>query len=206
LIENTLDGKEKRINTEKLELKAKEIDEGIYIVNYPRDVFVAYSSKDYEKVFEIVDFLESNGVLCFVALRNLPTTIGAMENHQSNTDMAIKSCKVFLFLSSRNSSDRECRVINKEIPYLRDHPEINRIEFELEKYDYNCSLISRKIIESAFENLQRCICKYELLDRLSINLTAKHYYCPNCNNEMNFNAKYCSFCGINLTGEKTNVE
>jgi hypothetical protein len=206
LIENTLDGKEKSIYNEKLELKAKEIDEGIYIVNYPRDVFVAYISKDYEKVFEIVDFLESNGVSCFVALRNLPTTIGAMENYQSNIEMAIKSCKVFLFLSSRNSRDRECDVISKEIPYLRDQPEIIRIEFELEKYDYNCSLISRKIIESAFENLQRCISKDDLLDSLSITLTAKHYYCPNCNNEINFIAKYCSFCGIYLKGEKANVE
>lgn len=136
--------------------KQEENDKGVFNVNVPRDVFVAYSSKDESKVIKIVDYLEKNGRKCFYSLRNQHHGSGAVSNYEKNLEKAIDSCKVFLFISSENSRNQNCDALTKEIEYVKRKDRQNaqgygqgsyeqipqkfkkpRIEFLIDKYAKN---------------------------------------------------------------------
>ncbi|MCR4660936.1 MAG: ribosomal protein L7/L12 [Clostridia bacterium] len=105
--------------TSMLSTEAEKVKKGIYETRIPRDVFVAYSSKDMEKVEELTDYLESKKISCFVAMRNLRHGAGAVENYDKALEEAIDNCKVFVFISSSNSRDLDCDAMVKEIPYVK---------------------------------------------------------------------------------------
>ena len=93
---------------------------GIYDVSLPRDVFVAYSSKDKEEAYELVEYLEKNGFKCFIAMRNLTKGVDAALKYNERLKTAMDSCTVFLLVSSSNSRARDCDAYSIEMQYIRD--------------------------------------------------------------------------------------
>lgn len=99
--------------------EAKKIDDCVYMPSLSRDVFVAYSSADMNKVMELVEFLEDQGFSCFVAARNLRHGKGSVEDYDQALRTAMDNCRTFLFVSSMNSRRPGCDALRKEIPYIK---------------------------------------------------------------------------------------
>ena len=93
---------------------------GIFDEKLPRDVFVAYSSKDKEKAYELVEYLEENGFTCFIAMRNLAKGVNAERLYNDRLKSAIDNCRVFALVSSRNSRARNCDAFNIEMRYVKE--------------------------------------------------------------------------------------
>ncbi|MBR3864709.1 MAG: NINE protein [Clostridia bacterium] len=109
---------------------------GTYNLDITRDVFVAYSSADMDKVQQVVKELEDEGLTCFVAMRNLQHGVGAVNNYQKALQKAIDNCKIFLFISSKNSRNFKCDAVNEELPYLRDSDKKQfNVKFRNKPYD-----------------------------------------------------------------------
>ena len=98
--------------------EAEKVQSGIYETSLPRDVFVAYSSKDMETVKKLVGELEDSGISCFVAARNLRHGKGSVENYNKALCEAMDNCKSFVFVSSRSSRSFTCDALRIEIPYV----------------------------------------------------------------------------------------
>ncbi len=99
--------------------EASKVENGVYETKLPRDVFVAYSSRDMEHVIDLVSFLEEQGLSCFVAARNLRHGKGAVENYDAAIKEAIDHCRSFLFVSSTKSRTLSCDALEIELPYVR---------------------------------------------------------------------------------------
>lgn len=100
--------------------EAQKVENGVYETKMPRDVFVAYSSKDMDKVSELVETLEEQGLRCFVSVRNLRHGKGSVENYEALLCEAMDHCKSFVFVSSMNSRNFSCDALTKEIPYIQE--------------------------------------------------------------------------------------
>jgi hypothetical protein len=148
-----------------LENEAEELEDGTYMTSIPRDVFVAYSSKDMDKVNEMVAYLEENDQSCFCALRNLRHGKGSVENYEHAIEDAMKHCRVFLLLSSENSRSLRCETLKHEIPYLLDNiPNVHRIHSRL---DDGITKPGAQVLLREFDNGQEwCRTKEDLIERL----------------------------------------
>ena len=156
--------KTKRIN--QLEEEAAKVNDGIYEVGLPRDVFLCYSSLDMPRVIEVMDVLEQNGFVCFAAFRNLRHGKGAQENYLVSLKNAMKSCSVFLFLSSENSRAMTCDAMKVELPYLiSDLPDKPRVEYILEDYE-NTPFLAKMTLKKAFPSQEHCRDEEDLLTRI----------------------------------------
>jgi len=102
-----------------LSYEMSRVDDGTYSTILPRDVFVAYSSKDMDKVEELVEELEKNKLSCFVAARNLRHGSDAVENYQHALEEAMDNCKSVVFVSSLNSRSMDCDAIKYELSYIK---------------------------------------------------------------------------------------
>ena len=133
--DRVLSGEEKTKYINAIEEEGEKFEAGLYNPQIPRKAFIAYSSKDMEQVNDIVDRLESAGISCFVALRNMRHGRGSVENYGNILRAAMHNCKSFVFISSRNSRRLDCDAISKEIPYIRDNePQVKRIEYIIDDY------------------------------------------------------------------------
>lgn len=103
-----------------IENEANKLDEGIYNTNLPRDVFVAYSSKDIDKVLELVENIEAQGLTCFIAMRNLRHGRGAKANYLTELQTAMKNCRNLIFVSSKNSRALNCDALKIELPFIKE--------------------------------------------------------------------------------------
>ena len=99
--------------------EAEKVSAGVYETFMPRDVFIAYSSKDMKIVSKLCEELEEQGFSCFVAARNLRHGVGSVENYDDALKEAMDYCTCFLFVSSVNSRKFDCDAVRKEIPYIR---------------------------------------------------------------------------------------
>ena len=106
--------------TTRLEQEAQKVDAGVYSTLIPRDVFIAYSSKDMDAVTELVELLESNGLSCFVAMRNLQHGRNAVANYSAALKSAIDNSKMIVFVSSKNSRNFSCDALTEELQYIRE--------------------------------------------------------------------------------------
>lgn len=100
-------------------VEAEKVNLGVYETKFPRQVFVAYSSKDMDKVFELVEVLETQGMKCFVAARNLRHGKGAVENYNQALAEAMDHCQSFVFVSTPNSRSMSCDALSIELPYIQ---------------------------------------------------------------------------------------
>ena len=103
-----------------ISLEAEKVENGVYETKMPRDVFIAYSSKDMETVSELCEVLEGQGLKCFVAARNLRHGKGSVENYDKLLCEAMDHCKSFVFVSSTNSRSFSCDALIKELPYIQE--------------------------------------------------------------------------------------
>ena len=104
----------------KIAKAAKNEKSGIFDVELSRDVFVAYSSKDKEEAYELVEHLEENGFSCFIAMRNLAKGVDAELKYNERLKKAIDNCQVFVLVSSKNSRSRDCDAFNIEMRYVKE--------------------------------------------------------------------------------------
>ena len=68
-----------------------------------KNVFISYSSADFERVKQIKRILETNGISCWMA----PQSIPAGSNYAREIPAAIKSCKVFLLIVTSRSQESQ---------------------------------------------------------------------------------------------------
>ena len=181
------------------------------MTSYPRDVFVAYSSKDMNKVFELVECLEEQGFSCFVAARNLRHGKGAVENYDKALREAMDNCRSFVFVSSMNSRRPGCDALRKEIPYIKsldienappafkkDYTKIphrykvHRVEYRLE--ESNKSMAADRVVSEFFDGYERVYSPEEVADRIM-------QYSSQCDDDGDTapakqpeKIKYCIFC------------
>ena len=74
-----------------------------------KDVFISYSSKDFDKVNNVKNILEINGISCWMA----PQCIPSGSSYAKEIPMAIKNCKVFLLMLT--SKSQESQWVPKEV-------------------------------------------------------------------------------------------
>ena len=211
LITRGLRGNEYTEYITKVEDEAQKVKSGLYNPQVPRDVFVAYSSKDYRIVSETVEFLEDNKINCFVAQRNMRHGKGSVESYNDTLKIAMHNCKCVVFLSSDNSRDLECDALKIELPYIKDNePNMGRIEYLLTEYGKETSLAAKLILESFFGGLEYCRTKEDLVKRIlgyitgnmgdttakkqSTHIVQEVKYCINCGTENPITANFCSNC------------
>ena len=65
------------------------------------DIFISYSRQDMQIAGEICKVLESVGLTCFTDRNNIPLGV----DYESYIEHAIKKCKIFLYIASKNSSN-----------------------------------------------------------------------------------------------------
>lgn len=168
----------------KLSIEAQKINDGIYNVNLPRDVFVAYSSADMEKVLELVDELENEqGLDCFISVRNLRQGAGSRENYTEDLQTAMDNCKSFVFVSSTNSRRQSCDALRIELPYVKKkdiersvgsgnltYEEIShnlkkpRVEYRLEESKHENA--ADRIVDEFFSGYQRVYNPVDVAERV----------------------------------------
>ncbi len=114
-----LSPEEKQKYLTRFEKEAAKVQEGLYDLTVPRDVFLAYSSKDMKKVIEVLNFIEASGLTCFAAFRNLQHGRDAVANYEKALHTAIDNSSIFVFVSSVNSRNNSCDAMTREIPYIK---------------------------------------------------------------------------------------
>ena len=193
--------------------KSEELKKGVYEVTLPRDVFVAYSSKDMAEVEELVETLEEQNISCFVAARNLQH--GAIQYYDVKLKKAMDSCKTVVFVSSSNSRNRDCDALTLELPYIKQKdieaaPGVYRHDYEKMPIEYKKPrveyLISEhkntagdRLVEEFFAGYEYCynveaVAK-RILDFIATPAMGNIQYCVACGAENAKKVKYCSECG-----------
>ncbi len=169
--------------------EAERVESGVYELTLPRDVFLAYSSRDIAQVIELCDYLESQKITCFLALRNLRHGRGAVDNYDQALRTAIDNCKTVVFVSSTFSRSLSCDALTKELPYIRqkdlEHaptefkraysklpPEymLPRVEYLIEDY---CEDVAETVVKEFFHGLEWCKNKRDVAKRITDYLTAE---------------------------------
>ena len=138
--------------------EAEKLDSCIYDLLSQRDVFVAYSSKDRDKVLELVEYLENEGLTCFISLRNLRHGVGSCENYNKALQTAMDNCTSFVFVSSMNSRNTDCDAYKIEIPYVIQQDKANapgnlRNNYAKIPNEYKKPRVEYYIGDSAFNTL-----------------------------------------------------
>lgn len=201
-IERHFQGEEKANQWSLIEDEAAKLDEGIYSTAIPRDIFLAYSSADQDRVAEMCDFLESEGFQVFVAYRNLRHGAGAQENYLEALYDALRHCKVFLFLSSNHSRTLACDALKVETPYVTDNlPGMKRIEYLLEAYSPKTATSVRILLKKAFPT-EWCTNREDLIQRILDATTLSPAICPKCHAVNPHGSAFCARCGQPITAEE----
>lgn len=193
--------------------EAQKVQMGIYETKLPREVFVAYSSKDMDKVSELVENLEAQGMKCFVAARNLRHGKGAVENYDRALKEAMDHCKSFVFVSSRNSRSIGCDALEIEIPYIQKRdmenaPPEYRNNYASIPHHYKKPRVEYRIEESIvpnaadvitnefFDGYERVYSPDEVAHRIMKQLLQTPEVTPTPRRETPHSPKkYCSACG-----------
>ena len=63
------------------------------------DIFISYSTKDQFQAETVRDILEKNGIICWMAPRDIP----GGSNYTKEIPIAIRNCKVFVLILSKNA-------------------------------------------------------------------------------------------------------
>jgi len=123
---------------QKLFPEAQKVDDGVYDVTLPRDVFIAYKSEDMNAVMELTDYLENTeGLMCFVAARNLQH--GWISDYDKKLETAMDNCRAVVFVSTEKSRKLgDAR--KKELPYVKNKD----IEYAPSQYKYEYKSMPRK--------------------------------------------------------------
>ncbi len=135
--------------SQEISQKAEQVLSGLYEPGAPRDIFIAYSSKDMAYVDELVAELEGeHGFTCFVAARNLKHGMGSAENYNAALEEAMDNCSIFLFVSSPNSRNMNCDAMRVEMKYIKKKDIDNApAEYRQRRYDALPAMYKKSRIE-----------------------------------------------------------
>ena len=117
-----------------LNKEARKVNHGVYDCSVPRDVFVACVDEDLEEAQKLVDSLEKQDISCFLVSRNVQRGRDSLKNSADSIKKAISVCKMFVFVSSRNSR-KMCDVLRNQVGYLRES-DMERIPNEYKQVSY----------------------------------------------------------------------
>lgn len=202
--------------------EAVKVDSGVYETKLPREVFVAYSSKDIESVSELVEVLESQGLKCFVSARNLRHGKGAVENYNVALEEAIDHCRAIVFVSSMNSRSFNCDALTVELPYVQKKdvenapPEYKNnykripLQYKKPRVEYRIGEsttvnVADAISNEIFDGYERAYTPEEVARRIikqliavpqpeTVSVPKKVKYCVECLCECEINLNACSVC------------
>lgn len=155
----------------RFDAKLNEINTNLKNPNIERDIFIAHDSSDRQAAECMLDFLESKGYSCFFAPRNLGNS---SERYETDLGIAIRRCKIFLFLSSKHSRHPHSGAM-KEIRFVMEHfidrgLDKPRLEFIIDDYPERKEYYTAGDIEAkqAFgdKSLSWCKDKSDLLQRI----------------------------------------
>jgi len=195
--------------------EAEKVNAGMYETSVPRDVFVAYSSKDMPTVEALVEYLEENCLDCFVAARNLRHGRGSVQNYEMALHEAMDNCKCVVFVSSENSRTMDCDALRVELKYIKNQdilnspPEFrrnyisipgkykkNRIEYRID--NSASSPRADKILKEFFSGLEYVYSPEGVMDAID----AFDYEIPTEEEpsvrEPENAVKYCAVCGAEV--------
>ena len=152
----------------KYDEESQKVNDCVYDPELPRDAFICYSSKDMETVQKLVDYLEENGLTCFVAIRNLQHGRNAAQNYWISIKKAIDNCKAFVFISSTNSRSVACDT-KEEVRYVLDMErktgeKKQKVEYLIENYTGKAAI--ERTFKKFFEGLEYCYDPETVFDRL----------------------------------------
>lgn len=95
-----------------------------------KEVFISYSTKDTTQAETVRNIIESNGVSCWMAPRDIP----GGSNYTKEIPVAIRNCKVFVLILSNNSQNSHW--VLKELDAAVNNGKII-LPFMLENFDLN---------------------------------------------------------------------
>lgn len=198
--------------------EVEKINTGMYETAVPRSAFIAYSSKDMPQVEELVEYLEANGLDCFVAARNLRHGRGAVQNYEKALHEAIDSCECIVFVSSQNSRSMECDAVSVELKYIKgmdianapaeykkSYTSIpyrykkNRVEYRID--NEQVQPFAEKVVSEFFSGLEYACSPVEVADRIyNLGLETEDNIlspseAPTASNNASPEVKYCTACG-----------
>ena len=157
-----------------LEEEASNVQRQLFNPNITRDFFIMYSSKDIEKVMELVDFIESQKFSCFVSQRNIRHGRDSKHEFKAILETAMDNCNCLIFVSSVNSRSHACYALDEEMPYVKAQDKQNtppemrnlpytripykykkpRIEYLIDCYD-GSNVYGEDAVEEFFYGLER---------------------------------------------------
>ncbi|MBR2336401.1 MAG: leucine-rich repeat protein [Clostridia bacterium] len=172
----------------RIEAEAQKVNAGIYRTDIPRDVFVAYSSKDLPKVLELTEAIESQGLTCFLAMRNLRHGRGSVANYEAEIQKAIDSSSLVIFVSSCNSRRLDCDAVKVEIPYIKrkdldniptghknNYTDISVLGYKKPRIEYRLdntpTTLADKVLKEFFSGLEYTKSVDDTLERIASILT-----------------------------------
>lgn len=92
-------------------------------------VFISYSSKEVDTAIKVCEFLENNGIACWMAPRN----VVAGSNYASQIVSAIKACSVLVLLASENTN--ASGHVSNEVSLAFDN-KCTIIPFKLQNFEF----------------------------------------------------------------------
>ncbi|MBR2336678.1 MAG: leucine-rich repeat protein [Clostridia bacterium] len=171
-----------------IESEAQKVNSGLYKTDLPRDVFIAYSSKDLPEVLKLVEVIESQGLTCFLAMRNLRHGRGSVANYEAEIQKAIDNSGIVIFISSRNSRCLDCDAIKVEIPYIKkkdleniplgyknNYADVRLLGYKKPRIEYRLdnapTILADRILKEFFAGLEYTKSVDDTLERIASILT-----------------------------------
>ncbi|MCQ2188409.1 MAG: toll/interleukin-1 receptor domain-containing protein [Paludibacteraceae bacterium] len=118
-------------------------------------VFISYSTKNTDKAIVVRDFLEKNGVICWMAPRNL----SGGTTYNKDIPLAIDNCSYFVLIASSQSA--KSRWVQSEINRAFNNNKITFIPYDIENFSYPEDWFNLDIFQhiSAFNNFDEALCE-----------------------------------------------
>ncbi len=198
-VEKHFSGKEKLDNLQRVSDETEKLDQGVYLTSLPRHVFLAYSSADMDDVIRIADYLEEQGITCFVASRNLRHGKGSVENYEKALYDALSHCSCLVFVSSENSRSLSCDALTVELPFAQDNlPKLKRIQYVIEEPGKKTGPAVKTLLKSYFQGEEWITDLETLSEKVALCLVRKDKVCLHCHAINPAEATHCHKCGYPL--------
>ena len=201
-VEKHFSGKEKLDSLQRISDETEKLDQGVYLTSLPRHVFLAYSSADMDEVIRVADYLEEQGISCFVASRNLRHGKGSVENYEKALYDALSHCSCLVFVSSENSRSLSCDALTVELPFAQDNlPKLKRIQYVIEEPGKKTGPAVKTLLKSYFQGEEWITDLETLSEKVALCLVRKDKVCLHCHAINPAEATHCHKCGYPLDKE-----
>jgi len=172
-----------------------------------RDVFISHSSKDKAAADAICHSLESSGLKCWIA----PRDVNPGAEYAEEIANGIESCKIFLLIFSgeSNTSKPVSREIESAfryektvVPFRIEDVEMRK---SLEYYLSNLHWLDARPDDKDFCELVRVVKRVAGSPAVSEPVPEAPpapAFCVQCGFQLNAGARFCQKCGVNLTPQE----